>query len=285
MKAFKISKLDIFLISHKPAITVLLFIFAVLSPLVYRVFNFTPALTPFAVWILFYFYTEMLFSQKVMAAEKPYIKSLDVEETLNRISQFLNLLPSKSRKERLALLSDRVVFLIILGRFDKAKDTIEILKTAHKISDFPQIAAIIHMNEAGMAADLEDEAEMKKNFKIAENYIGKLKPFDFITKKRLTSELTRISLFSQGNFTDDNDYEQKVISYAKLDDSKVSGSLAPYQLFGPYFAIFNSYKRTNQEKAKEYANKIVDAVNPQLYAYKVAKEYLTNGDESNFDQN
>ena len=285
MKSFKVSKLDIFLISHKTAVTVLLFVFAVFSPIVYHIFDFGPALIPFALWILIYFYTEMLFSQKVMAAERPYTKSLDVEESLQRVSHFLNLLPTKCKKERLALLSDRVALLIILGKFDKAKDAIDILKTAHNIGEYPQIAAIVHMNEANMAAYLGNENEMKENFGIAENYIQKLRPFDLLAKKRLSSEIQRLSLFAKANFSVESDYEEKVISFAKINDPKASGSLAPYQLFGPYFAIFTSYKNNNSEKAKEYANNLIEITNEQLYAYRIAKEYLSDGDESNFDQN
>ena len=283
MKALKVSKLDIFLISNKTVVTVLLFIFAVISPVVYRIFNFLPALILFFVWIFIYLYTETLFSQKVMIAERPYVKTLDVDESLNRLTVLLNKLPKKCYKERAALLSDKIAFLILLGQFDKARDSIDIFKATFDMKKYPQVGALLHMNSASLYSKLGDEDKMKSNFALSKQYIDELGLLDLYTKKRLDAEYKRIQLYSSAGFTKDEKYEEKVLSFAKIDNDRDFEKMQPFELFAPYYAIYEYYKDKNQEKAKEYAAALIDISNYQLYAYRDAKDFLGDGDEVNTD--
>lgn len=214
---------------------------------------------------------------------------LQPEKALDATNQLIEAIGEKDFQNMAVLLNNRIAFLMDMGEFEKAENEIRMFWQRFenkKLLITTRIA--IHTNMAAIALE-------KKNFKAYEEQFGIVCQNESEVKnKRMKRQIQHMIVSLQQHAeavvanenSDFGDYVTRVWAtnhYEPIRNQNLSDEQTPpYSYLVAYENLFIFTQNIGDtEKAKTYAQQIVNMANEQFYIYRRAKEYIENGNSSN----
>ena len=187
------------------------------------------------------------------------------------------------------LLNNRAAFLINMGEFEQAENEIRMFWQKYgnkKLANHTRVA--IHTNMAVIALYKKDFKSYEEQFRIICEYENKKakKPI----KRQIKHAIISLTQYAEAVVANENsnfeEYATRVWQtnhYEPTRDKYLTDKqVLPYSYIVVYKNLFTFAQNTGDtEKAKTYAQQIVNIGNEQFYIYRKAKEYLENADRSN----
>lgn len=216
-------------------------------------------------------------------------KHLQPEKALDATNQLIETTSEKNIQDMAVLLNNRAAFLINMGEFEQAECEIRMFWQKYgnkKLANHIRVA--IHTNMATIALEKKDFKSYEEQFRIICEYENK--KAKKLIKRQMKHSIISLTQSAEAVIANENsnfeEYATRVWQtnqYDPLRDRNLTGEqVLPYSYLNVYENLFIfTHNQGDVEKAKNYAQQIVNIGNEQFYIYRKAKEYLENGNSSN----
>ena len=287
---FKINKIEKFLIKYKSSLIIIIAIIFVVGMFTLT-FNNIPFVAPIS--FIFYFILTRAIASVAIIKNNKILKirntELELNKALNATNQLIDVTNPKDFQSLALFYNNRIAYLIGMGEFEKAENEICVFWqkfNTKKVSPLTLIA--IHTNMASIALEKRDFKTYEEQFQLicayhSQNTNKVIKRYSKYAITNLQQSAEAIVANENSNF---DEYSARVWHSIHLEPMKqkilTDEQVQPYSYLQAYenFFIFNQNKG-DTEKAKTYAQQIINIANEQFYIYRKAKEYLENGNSSN----
>lgn len=287
---FKINKFERFIIKNRKLlviITACIFIFAMTSCAIMLIpYGSTILLVLY--WLIIQLFVVVILkkSNQILEIRNKYLQP---EKALDATNQLIATTNKKDFQNVAVFLNNRVAFLIDMGEFEQAEN--EILMFLQKFENkrlLPSTYIAIHTNLATIALEKKDFNAYEEQFKIICRNASETK--NKRRKRQIHHMIVSLQQHAEAvvaNETCDfGDYVTRVWAINHYDPLKnknlTDEQTLPYSYLVAYENLFIFTQNTGDtERAKTYAQQIINIANEQFYIYRKAKEYLENGNSSN----
>ena len=287
---FKINKIEKFIIKNRKLlviITACIFIFAMtLCAIMLIPYGSTILLVLY--WLIIQLFVVVILKKSNQVLEIRN-KHLQPEKALDATNQLIATTNEKDFQNVAVFLNNRVAFLMDMGEFELAENEIRAfwLKFGNK-KLLPNTYVAIHSNMAAIALEKKDFKSYEEQFKTICQYESQVK--NKRMKRQIHHMIVSLQQYAEAivaNETCDfGDYVTRIWATNHYDPLKnknlTDEQTLPYSYLVAYENLFIFTQNTGDtERAKTYAQQIINIANEQFYIYRKAKEYLENGNSSN----
>ncbi len=287
---FKLNRLEKFIIRHKVSIiriTGLIYIIGMIISAILLVPLGAPLLLVlFFLTLQIYLFVIVKKSNQTLIIRNIHLQP---EKALNATNQLIDITSEKNIQDMAVFLNNRVAFLMNMGEFEQAENEIRMFwqKFANK-KLANQTRIVIHINMATIALEKKDFKSYEEQFRIICEY--EKKKANKRIKREIKHFIISLTQYAEAVVANENsnfeDYAVRVWQTNHYDPTKdknlTDEQMQAYSYLVAYENLFTFTKNQgNVEKAKTYAQQIVNIANEQFYIYRKAKEYLENGNSSN----
>lgn len=243
--------------------------------------------------LVFFFFTLQVYLFVILKKiNQPLIirnKHLQPEKALDATNQLIETTSEKNIQDMAVLLNNRAAFLINMGEFEQAENEIRMFWQKYgnkKLANHIRVA--IHTNMAVIALKKRDFKSYEEQFRIICEYENKKAKKQI--KRQMQHAIISLTQYAEAVVASENsnfeDYAVRVWQtnhYEPTRDKNLTDEQMPaYSYLVAYKNLFTFTKNQgDDEKAKTYAQQILNISNEQFYIYHKAKEYLENGNSSN----
>ena len=287
---FKINKIEKFIIKNRKLlviITACIFIFAMtLCAIMLIPYGSTILLVLY--WLIIQLFVVVILKKSNQVLEIRN-KHLQPEKALDATNQLIATTNEKDFQNVAVFLNNRVAFLMDMGEFELAENEIRAfwLKFGNK-KLLPNTYVAIHSNMAAIALEKKDFKSYEEQFRTICQYESQVK--NKRMKRQIHHMIVSLQQYAEAivaNETCDfGDYVTRIWATNHYDPLKnknlTDEQTLPYSYLVAYENLFIFTQNTGDtERAKTYAQQIINIANEQFYIYRKAKEYLENGNSSN----
>ena len=287
---FKINAIERFVIKNRKLlviITACIFILLmILSAIMIIPYGSTTLLIIY--WLIIQLFAVVIWkkSNQALAIRN---KHLQLEKALEATNMLIEAINKKDFQNAAVFLNNRIAYLMDMGKFEQAENEAFIFFQKFENKRLlPTTRLAIHSNLATVALEKKDFKSYEEQFRIICQYEGEVK------NKRMKRQIHHMIVSLQqhaeavvANETCDfGDYVTRVWATNHYDPLKnknlTDEQTLPYSYLVAYENLFIFTQNTGDtERAKTYAQQIINIANEQFYIYRKAKEYLENGNSSN----
>lgn len=287
---FKINKFEKFIIRNRKALVIVtasvFYFIMILCAIMFIPLSPAPLLLLFLLFMQLFVVVMLKKSNQVLALRN---KHLQPEKALDATNQLISATNKKDFQNVAVFLNNRIAFLMDMGEFEKAENEICMFWQRFenkKLLISTRIA--IHTNMAAIALEKKDFKAYEEQFRVVCQNESEVK--NKRMKRQIQHMIVSLQQHAEAIVANENsdfgDYVTRVWAtnhYDPIRNKNLSDEQTPpYSYLVAYENLFIfTQNKGDTEKAKTYAQQIVNQANEQFYIYRRAKEYLENGNSSN----
>lgn len=287
---FKLNGFEKFIIKHRIAIIRVTGLLSIIGIIISEVMSVSfGALLSFVVLLLIVqLYTAIILkkSKESLALRNKYLQPVKALEATN---QLIETTGEKDFQNKAVFLNNRIAFLISLGELEQAENEIHLFwQYFQKKKLTASTNMCIHTNMATIALRKKDFKSYEEQFRIIQDYGNK--KLNKRLKRQMQHMVVNLTQYAEATVANENsnfdEYSARVWQTMHFEPVKekflTDEQVEPYSYLYAYerFFIF-AQNKGDIEKAKTYAQQILNIGNEQFYIYRKAKEYLENENSSN----
>ncbi len=287
---FKLNSFEKFIIRHRIPIiriTGLIYIIGMIVSAIMLVPLGAPLLLVFFfLTIQFYMFVILKKSNQPLVLRNNHLRP---EKALDATNQLIEITREKDFQTMAILLNNRVAFLINMGEFEQAENEIRVFWQRYgnkKLAKHTRVA--IHTNMGIIALKKRDFKSYEEQFRIICEYENK--KVNKRLKRQMKHTIISLTQYAEAVIANENsnfeDYAVRVWATNHYEPTRnknlTDEQTPPYSYLVAYENLFIfTQNKGDVEKAKTYAQQIVNIANEQFYIYRKAKEYLENANRRN----